>query len=103
MFVLSYCGYKIEAAPLNSTVTLTIARAPVNFSIGFADGLTMKVNLADSNSAPISKGVRIRRIPEDEAKLLIECEDKSTIALGLADPANSVSVHGKNNQVEYLA
>jgi hypothetical protein len=49
-----------------------------------------------------TKGARIRRISEDQAKLLIECEDKSTIPLGLADLGNSVSVRNKNNQVEYL-
>ena len=62
----------------------------------------MKVKLADSNSVPIPKGVRILRISEDQAKLLIECNDKRRMALHLADPGNSISVRDKNNQVEYL-
>jgi hypothetical protein len=70
--------------------------------ISFVDGSTMKVKIVESNSPPLREGVRIRQISETLAKLVIECEDDSTIDLTLADPGNSVSVRDRNNQVEYL-
>ena len=39
----------------------------------------MKVNIVESNSPPLREGVRIRQISEDQAKLLFECEDDSTL------------------------
>jgi len=42
------------------------------------------------------------KISEDQAKLLIECKDESTLDVTLVDPGNSVSVRDKNDQVEYL-
>ena len=47
--------------------------------ISFVDGSTMKVNIVESNSPPLREGVRIRQISEDQAKLLFECEDDSTL------------------------
>jgi hypothetical protein len=70
--------------------------------ISFVDGSTMKVKIVESNSPPLREGARIRQISETLAKLVIECEDDSTIDLTLADPGNSVSVRDRNNQVEYL-
>jgi hypothetical protein len=70
--------------------------------IGFVDGSSMKVKIVESNSPPLPEGARIRQISEDQAKLVIECEDDSTIDLTLADPGSSVSLRDKNNQVEYL-
>jgi hypothetical protein len=56
------------------------------------------------NSKPIIRldPCRIRSISEDKAKLLIACEDGSTLAVTLIDSGNSVSVRDKNDQVEYL-
>jgi len=70
--------------------------------ISFVDGSTMKVNIVESNSPPLREGARIRQISEDQAKLLFECEDVSTLDVTVVDPGNSVSVRDKNNQVEYL-
>ena len=70
--------------------------------ISFVDGSTMKVIIVESNSPPLREGARIRQISEDQAKLLFECEDVSTLDVTVVDPGNSVSVRDKNNQVEYL-
>jgi hypothetical protein len=70
--------------------------------ISFVDGSTMKVKIVESNSPPLREGARIRQISENLAKLVIQCEDESTVDLRLVDPGNSVSVRDKNNQVEYL-
>ena len=70
--------------------------------IGFVDGSTMKVKIVESNSLPLREDARIRQVSEDKAKLLIECEDDSTLDVTLIDPGNSVSVRGKDDQVEYL-
>jgi hypothetical protein len=70
--------------------------------ISFVDGSTMKVKIVESNSPPLREGARIRQISEDQAKLLLECEDISTLDVTVVDPGNSVSVRDKNNQVEYL-
>ena len=70
--------------------------------ISFVDGSTMKVNIVESNSHHFTRATRIRQISEDQAKLLFECEDESTLDVTLVDPGNSVSVRDKNNQVEYL-
>jgi hypothetical protein len=52
--------------------------------ISFLDGSTMKVKIAESNSPPLREGARIRQISEDQAKLVIECEDDSAIDVTLA-------------------
>src|SRR5580692_4842418 len=70
--------------------------------INFVDGSTMTVTIAECNSPPLHEGARIRQIFEDQAKLLFECEDGSTLDVTVVDPGNSVSVRDKNNQVEYL-
>jgi hypothetical protein len=70
--------------------------------IGFFDGSTMKIKIMESNSPPLREQVHIRTISEDQAKLLIECEDDSTFDVTLSEPGNAVSVRDKNNQVEYL-
>jgi hypothetical protein len=70
--------------------------------ISFVDGWTMKVKIVESNSPPLREGARIRQISEDQAKLLFECEDVSTLDVTVVDPGNTVSVRDKNNQVEYL-
>ena len=67
--------------------------------ISFVDGSTMTVTIVESNSPPLHEGARIRQISEDKAKILIECEDDSTLDV---DPGNSVIVRHKNSQVEYL-
>ena len=70
--------------------------------ISFVDSSTMTVTIAESNSPPLREGVRIRQISEDQAKLLFECEDDSTLEVTIIDPGNSVIVRDRNNQVEYL-
>jgi hypothetical protein len=70
--------------------------------ISFVDGWTMKVKIVESNSPPLREGARIRQISEDQAKLLFECEDGSTLDVTIVDPGNSVIVRAKNSQVEYL-
>src|SRR6266446_2103063 len=70
--------------------------------ISFVDGSTMTVKIAESNSPPLREGARIRQISEDQAKLLFECEDDSTLDVTIVDPGNSVIVRAKNTQVEYL-
>jgi hypothetical protein len=70
--------------------------------ISFADGSKMTVTIAECNSPPLQEGARIRQISEDEAKLLFECEDDSTLDLTIVDPGNSVIIRSKNGQVEYL-
>jgi hypothetical protein len=67
--------------------------------ISFVDRSTMKVNIVESNSPPLREGVRIRQISEDQAKLLIECEDDSTLDVTLVDPGNSINIRDKANQV----
>jgi hypothetical protein len=70
--------------------------------IGFVDGSAMKVTIVESNSPPLREGARIRQVDENQAKLVIECEDHSTMDLTVTNPGSSVSVRDKNNQVEYL-
>jgi hypothetical protein len=70
--------------------------------ISFADGSTMTVSIIESNSPPLHEGARIRQIFEDQAKLLFECEDDSTLDVTIVDPGNSVIVRDRNSQVEYL-
>src|SRR6202047_2833417 len=70
--------------------------------ISFVYGSTMTVTIAECNSLPLHEGARISQISEDEAKLLFECEDESTLDLTIVDPGNSVIVRDKNKQVEYL-
>ena len=70
--------------------------------ISFVDGSTMTIKIVESNSPPLHEGARIRQISEDQAKLLFECEDDSTLDVTIVDPGNSVIVRDKNSQVEYL-
>src|ERR1700738_1707937 len=70
--------------------------------INFVDVSTMTVTIAECNSPPLHEGARIRQISEDKAKILIECEDDSTLDVTIVDPGNSVSVRDKNDVVEYL-
>ena len=76
-------------------------RAP-ELLISFVDGSTMKVKIVESNSPPLREGVRIRQISEDQAKLLFECEDGSTLDVTIVDPGSSVYIRNKNDVVEYL-
>ena len=62
----------------------------------------MAVTIVECNSPPLKEGAKIRQISEDEAKLLLECEDDSTLDVTIVDPGNSVILRDKNNQVEYL-
>ena len=61
--------------------------------ISFVDGWTMKVKIVESNSPPLREGARIRQISEDQAKLLFECEDDSTLDVTVVDPGNSLVLH----------
>jgi hypothetical protein len=70
--------------------------------ISFVDGSTMTVTIVECNSPPLHEGARISQISEDEAKLLFECEDESTLDVTIVDPGNSVIVRDKNLGVEYL-
>jgi hypothetical protein len=62
----------------------------------------MTVTVVEWNSPPLKEGARIRQISEDQAKLLFECEDDSTLDVTIVNPGNSVIVRNKNNRVEYL-
>jgi hypothetical protein len=62
-------------------------------SIGFFDDSTMKIKIMESNSPPLRKQAHIRTISEDQAKLLIECEDDSAFDMTLSDQA-TLSVFG---------
>jgi hypothetical protein len=76
---------------------------PSQLVIRFADGSTMAVTIAESNSPPLKEGAKIRQISEkNQAKLLFECEDDSTLDVTIVGPGNSVIVWDKNNLVEYL-
>jgi len=68
----------------------------------FVDGSTMTIKIVESNSPPLREGARIREISEDRVKLVIECDDESTLDLTIVEPGNSVGVRDKNNQIEYL-
>jgi phosphatidylethanolamine-binding protein (PEBP) family uncharacterized protein len=70
--------------------------------ISFVDGSTMKVKISKSDSPSLWQGARIRQVSEDQAKLVIECEDNDAIELTLADPGSSVAVRDKTYQIEYL-
>ena len=70
--------------------------------ISFVDGSTMTVTIVECNSPPLHEGARIRQISEDEAMILFEFEDESTLDVTIVDPGNSVIVRDKNGQVEYL-
>jgi hypothetical protein len=70
--------------------------------ISFVDSSTMTVTIAECNSPPLHEGARIRQISEDEAMILFEFEDESTLDVTIVDPGNSVIVRDKNGQVEYL-
>jgi len=56
----------------------------------------------ECNSPPLHEGARIRQISEDEAMILFEFEDESTLDVTIVDPGNSVIVRDKNGQVEYF-
>jgi hypothetical protein len=70
--------------------------------ISFVDGSTLTVKIAECNSPPLHEGARIRQISEDQAKLLFECGDDSTLDVTIVDPGNAVMVRDKNDLVEYL-
>jgi hypothetical protein len=70
--------------------------------IGFVDGSTMTVTIAECNSLPLHEGARIRQISEDQTTLLFACEEESTLDVTIVDPGNSVIVRDKNLGVEYL-
>ena len=70
--------------------------------IGFVDGSTMTVTIAECNSLPLHEGTRIRQISEDQTTLLFACEEESTLDVTIVDPGNSVIVRDKNLGVEYL-
>src|ERR1700675_2384385 len=70
--------------------------------ISFVDGSTMTVSIIVSNSPPLREGARIRQISEDQAKLLFQCEDDSTLYFTLVDPGISGIIRAKNNHVEFL-
>jgi hypothetical protein len=70
--------------------------------IRFVDGSTMTIKIVESNSPPLHEGARIRQISEDQATIVIECEDESAFDVTIVDPGSSVAVRDKNHQVEYL-
>ena len=71
-------------------------------TIGFFDGSALKMKIMESNSPPLREQAHIRTISEDQAKLLIECQDDSAFDVTLSEPGNAITVWDKNNQVEYL-
>ena len=62
----------------------------------------MTVTIAECNSPPLQEGARIRQISDDQAKLLFECEEDSTLDVTIVDPGNAVILRDKNSRVEYL-
>ena len=70
--------------------------------IGFVEGSTMTVTIAECNSLPLHEGARIRQISEDGTKLLFECEDDSTLDVTIVEPGNSVIVRDNDDQVQSL-
>src|ERR1700730_7495393 len=70
--------------------------------ITFVDGSTMNVKIVESNSPPLRGGARIRQVSEDQATIVIECENDSVFGVTIVDPGSSVSIRDKNDQVEYL-
>ena len=74
----------------------------LEFLISFVDDSTRKVKIVESNSPPLREGGRIREISEDQAELLLECEDDSIFDVTIVDPGDSVIVRDKNGQVEFL-
>jgi hypothetical protein len=82
----------VQACQLNASELL----------ISFVDGSTMTITIVECNSLPLQEGARIRQISEGQAKILIQCEDESTLDVTIVDPGKSVIVRDKNNQVEYL-
>ena len=70
--------------------------------IGFVDGSTLTLTIAECNSPPLHVGARIRQISEDGVKLLFECEDDSTLDVTIVEPGNSMIVRDKDLGVEYL-
>jgi hypothetical protein len=45
----------------------------------FRNAISMKVKIVESNSQQLPQCARIRQVLEDQAKLVIECEDDSAI------------------------
>jgi len=62
----------------------------------------MKLKIVESNSPALRESARICWISEDRTKLVIECEDDSTLDVTMVDPGNSGIVRAKNDVVEYL-
>jgi hypothetical protein len=62
--------------------------------ISFVDGLTLTVTIVESNSPPLKEGAGIRQISEDQARLLFECEDDSTLDVTIVDPGGTLSSFG---------
>jgi hypothetical protein len=87
---------------LKGRIVQSMEVSAAEISIGFFDGSIMKIKIMESNSPPLREQAQIRTIYEDQAKLLIECEDDSTFDVTLSEPGNAVSVRDKNNQVEYI-
>ena len=88
--------------PLNDRVVQNFQVNGPELLISFVDGSTMTVTIAECNSPPLHEGARIRQISEDEAMILFEFEDESTLDVTIVDRGNSVIVRDKNGQVEYL-
>ena len=74
----------------------------MEFLISFVDDSTRKVKIVESNSPSLREGGRIREISEDQAELLLKCEDDSIFDVTIVDPGDSVIVRDKNGQVEFL-
>jgi hypothetical protein len=75
---------------------------PVEVSMRFSDGSTMRVKVMESNSPPLKNGARIRAVLEHSVKFIVSCEDDSQIVLTLADPGSSVTVRDADGKIEYL-
>jgi hypothetical protein len=63
--------------------------------VSFVGGSTIMVKIEEFNSPPLREGTRIRKISEDQVKLVIECEDGVTFDVRLVDPGSSVAVRDK--------
>jgi hypothetical protein len=82
--------------PPNSALTVVTTGDGVATFGSRPDGSTMKVKSWNPTAHHFARA-RIRQISENLTKLVIECEDDSTVDLTLLDPGNSVSVRDKNN------
>ena len=86
---------------IRERIIKTAKASPTEFAIHFADDSTMRVRMSETIILQVPEGVRMRKVQERDRDFVIECEDDTIIDINLSEPGNSVSVHDKNNHLEY--